>query len=432
MSKLLIIEDSIIMQKVIQHIAADELDCDIAIADSFAQTKQLIEENDYYLALADLNLPDATQGEVVDLLLSANITTIVLTATLDNQHRQMMLQRGVLDYIFKENKESYFHAVKLANQILNNQKITVLLANADDEMRERCQYLLEKMRFQVLAVNSGKQALARFEEHPDIGLLITGQNLAELDGIELIRTIRQQHSRDNFPIIGLSCAADPNLSARFIKYGANDFLIAPFVQEEFQWRILKTIEQIKLIQRITLSANRDFLTKLFNRRYFFNTSEDLLKLAITNNTSLSVVLIDIDFFKSVNDTYGHDSGDAVLIQVSSLLSEVLSEFTIARYGGEEFIAVLDKLSKADSMERLEALRERVAKHTFTIPDGEICVTISLGIAPLDTPVNGSTKQTQTDNHYDTLEGAIAKADSALYQAKQQGRNQVIYYTPQSN
>lgn len=414
MSKLLIIEDSIIMQKVIRHIADSELDCEIDLAGSLAETKILIAVNDYYLALADLNLPDAPQGEVVDVLLDSNITTIVLTATLDNERRQNMLDKGVLDYIFKENQESYLQAVKLANQILKNQKITVLLADNSPVLRHCCRGLLEKMLFNLIEVNDGKQALETFEQHPNIDLLITEYNLPELNGIELIRQIRQTHSRDVFPIIGLSACNDLNLSAQFIKFGANDFLTAPFVQEEFQWRILRTMEQIRLISKITDSANRDFLTKLYNRRYFFNCAEQLYVQSQNDATDLCISLIDIDFFKAVNDNYGHDSGDAVLVQIAALLKQHFSDFTVARYGGEEFIIILNNLSIKQASELLETFRNIVETYLFIIPDGELKATISLGAAML--------------NASDQLDEVINKADIALYKAKESGRNQLVINT----
>ena len=418
MSKLLIIEDSIIMQKVIRHIADSELDCDIDLAGSLAETKTLIAENDYYLALADLNLPDAPQGEVVDILLESNITTIVLTATLDNERRQNMLDKGVLDYIFKENQESYLQAVKLANQILNNQKITVLLADNSPVLRQCCRGLLEKMLFNLIEVNDGKQALAAFEQHSNIDLLITEYNLPEMNGIELIRQIRQSHSRDVFPIIGLSACNDLNLSAQFIKFGANDFLTAPFVQEEFQWRILRTMEQIRLISKITDSANRDFLTKLYNRRYFFSRAEQLYsqhqsQLQSQSSTEdLCISLIDIDFFKAVNDNYGHDSGDAVLVQIATLLKQHFSDFTVARYGGEEFIIILNNLAIEGCSALLEDFRSIVEAYLFIIPDGELKATVSLGAAMLKA--------------VESLDEVINKADSALYKAKEAGRNQLIF------
>jgi len=412
MSKLLIIEDSAMMQKVIKHVATIELDCMYDIAASKKEAKSLISCNDYYLALADLNLPDAPNGEVVDTLLDAGIATIVLTASLDDDRKKAMLDKGVLDYIFKENRDSYFHALKLANQINSNKEVTVLLADDSTMLRQHIRKQLEKMLFNVREAVNGLEALNILKSDEEIGLLITDFNMPQMHGIDLIRNIRKFRTRDSFPIIGLSSSNDPTLSAQFIKHGANDFLIMPFIHEEFQWRILKTMEEIKLIQKITDAANRDHLTKLYNRRYFFNVTNRLMIPCEQEHAPLNIALIDIDFFKAINDNYGHNSGDAVLIQISSLLKNAFKNHTVARYGGEEFIVMFDNVPLQKCYQGLEAFREKVANHKFRTPDGILEITISTGLA--------------TQQGY-SLDKLIKSADIALYQAKDNGRNQVIIY-----
>jgi len=368
---------------------------------------EFIANNDYFLALADLNLPDAPNGEVVTMLLDEAITTIVLTGTIDEERRNSMLTMGVLDYIFKENRDSYVTAVKLANQLLLNQQITVLVADDSKSLRSYVSLQLRKLLYQVVEVKNGVEALEELERNPDIGLLITDYNMPKMNGMELIRAVRQSRSRDEFPIVGLSSSSDRTLPARFIKYGANDFLITPFLQEEFQWRILKAMEQISLISTIKESANRDYLTKLYNRRYFFNAAEKLYR---NRNKDVAVALIDIDHFKSVNDTYGHDSGDAVLIRLAELLDKTFANHTAARYGGEEFIIVLDGVAATRCAIYLEHFRAMVEKTQFTIPDSVISVTVSVGVAIRDSQ---------------SLDELIKEADLALYDAKNNGRNQVI-------
>ncbi|NQZ31874.1 MAG: diguanylate cyclase [Oceanospirillaceae bacterium] len=410
MSKLLIIEDSVMMQKVIKHVAEAELDCMFDIAATKQEAERLISCNEYFLALADLHLPDAPNGEIVDSLLDEGIATIVLTASMDDAKKQQMLDKGVLDYILKENRDSYFHAIKLANQIHYNKNVTVLLADDSALLRRHIRRHLEQMLFNVQEAVNGIEALNAIKENPEIGLLITDFNMPEMDGIELIRNIRKTRTRDIFPIIGLSSSNDPTLSAQFIKNGANDFLITPFIHEEFQWRILKTMEEIKLIQKITDSANRDYLTMLHNRRYFFTQAKKLHEQAKSAHSSLNIALLDIDHFKKINDEYGHDAGDAILIQLSKQLKHAFSEYTVARYGGEEFIVIFDAINLDKTMQILESFRQKIASTKYRTTNKTLSFTLSIGVATL------------TD---DSLEGLIKKADLALYEAKEQGRNQVV-------
>lgn len=413
MSKLLIIEDSPLIRKVIKHLAATELSCEFDFAEDLAQTKELIAKNDYFLALADLNLPDAPNGEVVQLTMEKGISTIVLTATTNEELRKKLLSMGVLDYIFKENRDSYVSAIKLINQLILNKDIKVLVADDSKALRSYISAQLSKLLYQVVEAENGVDAIKRLTEHPDIGLLITDYNMPKMNGIELIRHIRQSRLRDEFPIIGLSSSSDPTLSARFIKHGANDFLVTPFMQEEFQWRIIKAMEQIALIREIRDAANRDYLTKLYNRRYFFNTGEAAFEQAQSENANFSVALIDIDFFKKINDNYGHDVGDAVLIEMAAVLNKWFEGMLVARYGGEEFIVVIQELSASKVSTLLNAFREYLASQQFDIDAHTISFTASIGVA-------------NNINQVESLDDLINNADVALYQAKESGRNVVIW------
>jgi diguanylate cyclase (GGDEF)-like protein len=413
MSKLLIIEDSPLIRKVIKHLASTELNCEFDFAEDLAQTKALIKDNDYFLALADLNLPDAPNGEVVQLTMDHGISTVVLTATTNEELRKKLLGMGVLDYIFKENRDSYISAIKLVNQLILNQDIKVLLADDSKTLRSYIRSQLSKLLYQVIEAENGVEAIKQLNKYPDIGLLITDYNMPKMNGIELIRNIRQKRLRDEFPIIGLSSSTDPSLSARFIKHGANDFLVTPFVQEEFQWRIIKAMEQIALINEIRDAANRDYLTKLYNRRYFFSVGVNAFKQAKKTASHFCVALLDIDFFKKINDSYGHDAGDAVLIKLSAILDKWFGGMLVARYGGEEFIIIIQDLDANKINTLLNAFREHVAEQRFTIGEHEISFMVSTGVANNIAEV-------------DKLDDLINNADMALYQAKRSGRNMVIW------
>lgn len=413
MSKLLIIEDSPLIRKVIKHLAMTELSCEFDFAQDLAQTKELIAKNDYFLALADLHLPDAPNGEVVELTMEHGISTIVLTATTNDELRKKLLAMGVLDYIFKENRDSYVTAIRFINQLILNKDIKVLVADDSHTLRGYVSAQLSKLLYQVIEAENGVEAIKRLTEHPEIELLITDYNMPKMNGIELIRHVRQSRLRDEFPIIGLSSSSDPTLSARFIKHGANDFLVTPFVQEEFQWRIIKAMEQIALIKEIRDAANRDYLTKLYNRRYFFNAGEKALSCAQSASSHYAVALLDIDFFKKINDNYGHDVGDHVLIEMAALLNKWFEGMLVARYGGEEFIIVIQDIDAGKVNTLLNAFREYVADQQFFIDKNTISFSVSIGVANNITQIK-------------SLDDLINNADVALYQAKESGRNVVIW------
>ena len=170
---------------------------------------------------------------------------------------------------------------------------------------------------------------------------------------------------------------------------------------------------VKLVRENRRQAERDFLTGLYNRRYFTKMAKKILSQGISQENPLTMAMMDIDYFKLVNDTYGHDIGDDVLRVVSTILIEKLNkDSVIARWGGEEFI-VISRLSKDEITELFEMIKEDIASHTFVTKDSKsFNITISIGVHHIQ------------DKH--SLEVMIEEADKLLYTAKDQGRNRIIY------
>ena len=214
--------------------------------------------------------------------------------------------------------------------------------------------LLQIHNFQVITAKNGVQALAKLEENPDINLILTDYNMPEMDGYVLTRKLRRKRSQTNLVIIGISTQNDQYTAAKFIKHGANDFISKPFYAEEFYCRLNLHIDILENIRQIRESSYRDFLTGLHNRRYFFKHAPTLH----AQEKSLAVAMLDIDFFKKVNDTYGHDTGDITLKYVSETLQSALPEAKfISRFGGEEFCVVFQELEPTEAQQCFELVRK---------------------------------------------------------------------------
>ncbi|ENN99406.1 MULTISPECIES: response regulator [Pseudoalteromonas] len=406
MQRVLVVEDSKVVQQVLRHLTAQYLDVAVDFAWSLNECQDYIEKHKYSLALVDLTLPDAPNGEVAKFTLSHAIPTVVLTSKIDEYKRQQMLELGVIDYVIKDNRDSYHYAIKLVAQLLRNQGCKALVADDSVLSRSLMKQMLEKQLFDVTDAQDGQQALEIIKSNPNIKLLMTDYAMPLMDGFELVKAVRNFRGRDDLAIIGLSGAGKHGLSARFIKYGANDFLTKPFMNEEFHCRVMQTMEQLSLIADIKESAYRDYLTGIYNRRYFYQYAEQLLKKQQQN----TLALLDIDFFKNINDTLGHEAGDQALKQVATLIKTTFSKFTVARVGGEEFAIILDDIDTARGREYLEGFRKKLAKHEFLIDEKPFSITISIGVADFQ----------NTD-----LTQAMRIADAALYEAKNNGRNCVV-------
>ena len=417
--KVLIIEDSTLVMKVIRHVIKQELkDLEPIYASSLKEAKQQYEENkaDIYAALADLTLPDAPNGEVVDYLLQNGVPTIVLTASVDDCKREVLLGKGVVDYVIKESRFSYSYAVGLLNRLYKNKDIKVLVAEDSVAQRNFIIQRLAEHQFQTFTASNGIEALEQLAKHPDIKLLITDYHMPEMNGFELVKSIRHTPEKSALIIIGLSVQEldRGSLSAQFIKNGANDFLSKPFNHEEFNCRIQHNIESLERLEAIRFQAYNDYLTCLPNRRYFFRQGEALHAEAIKQDSVLSASIIDLDLFKRVNDSYGHSAGDKVLKFFSNHLKNYFSEYlpSLGRTGGEEFCILMPGLSSYEAGERIDEFRKFInGKSVYINKETQLTITFSCGVS---------------DNLGQSLDQHIAHADENLYKAKNAGRDQVVY------
>jgi diguanylate cyclase (GGDEF)-like protein len=175
------------------------------------------------------------------------------------------------------------------------------------------------------------------------------------------------------------------------------------------------IHKMRLFDQLNLLATMDSLTGISNRRYFLAQAEKEFERSMRYTENLSIIMIDIDHFKDINDTYGHAAGDQVLYEVAQLCKQSLREVDpIGRYGGEEFIIMLPQTDAVEAYIVADRLRSLIDTHTFTYKSENIHITISLGTTSLD------------DQGY-SLKLLLDRSDQALYMAKQEGRNRVKRY-----
>ena len=406
--RILIVEDSSTVSKILQHYIVQEIGCEVDTAADLTSAIALLDKHSYFVVVADLVLPDAQQGEIVKLVRSAYQTPcIAVTGQLNEELRAELLAMGIVDYIIKENRYSYQYVAKLIARLYRNKDVKVLIAEQSVISRKFVKLLLEQHLFKVIEVEDGAEALTVLAEQKDIRLLITDYDMPNLNGADLVIKLREEYEREDLAIIGL--ASDASLSARFIKNGANDFLQKPFVHEEFHCRINNTLDAQDMMKMLWEKANRDFLTKVFTRRYFFSHYQDEHE----EQGCFSLALLDIDFFKKVNDTHGHDVGDEVLMVFASRLTEAFGhKFTVARFGGEEFVVAFKGLDIEKTITLMEAFRQHNEQKSVKTSAGELIVTFSCGLAAFGDEL---------------IDDVLIRADEALYEAKQQGRNRIVMH-----
>jgi two-component system, cell cycle response regulator len=274
-----------------------------------------------------------------------------------------------------------------------------------------------KVEVEALASN----ALERLNQGTH-DILVISLSLEGVDSLRLISQIRAQDRFRNLPILVLAEMDDEARVIRAFDLGAHDFLSRPIDRNELVARVSTQIRKKRYQERLRQNLNAamelaivDPLTKLHNRRYFFNRLTSILQAGLERGQSLSLLVMDIDHFKSVNDTYGHDIGDVVLIECAQRLGKFVREHdVVARFGGEEFVILLNDTDSQTAQLVAERLRLSIERTPIGAQNGQIIVPITVSIGVCSTM--------DASRSADSL---FKLADEALYQAKRAGRNRVM-------
>ncbi|ANE36202.1 bile resistance regulator [Campylobacter iguaniorum] len=408
--RILIVDDNKALAKLIAKKMEKNIDMEIVVAHSFEEAKNIIEDNDdFFLALLDLNLPDAPNGEIVDFVLSKNILSIVLTGSMDEETRKLFMHKDIVDYVIKDNMNSISYIFDTINRLSKNRNYKVMVVDDSASERNEIKRILMSQQFKVFAAAHGEEAMSYIEDNPDMKFVLTDYNMPVMDGFELMQNIRQKYDKNSLAVIVLTSNDEDRTGAKFLKNGANDYIKKPFSKEELICRINNTIESMENINAMSKFANTDFLTGVYNRRYFYSFMADYYRN--NKDSNFVVAMFDIDNFKSVNDKFGHDIGDIVIQKLAIfLLQEVGSKGIVARFDGEEFCVVLLNTKFDDGVKIMVNTRAKIAACLINIKENVVKFTVSIGVT------NGDCA---TD-----IDKLISVADQALYVAKNSGKNKV--------
>ena len=405
------------------------------------------------IILLDVMMPGMDGFEVCKKLKEdfevSHIPIVMVTALSDKADRLKGLEVGADDFITKPiNDTALFARVK------SLVRIKMLL----DEVRLRDKTSLE-MGVKSEATNSlisdvsgsrvllvdddavqGKQIVAKLGDtykvewvtEPDetvakatagnFDVILISTQLSNADGLRLASHIKSQEELRNVPLLVFVDEDDPALMVKALEMGINDYMTIPVDKNEMLVRVRSQIrrkkyqEALKSQYQMSISmAITDALTGLYNRHYLNTHLGNMVKQALKNGKHMALMIMDMDHFKQVNDTYGHDVGDRILKQLAAIIiQESRSSELAARFGGEEFVVLMPETDPASAQNAANRMREKVEATSFIINDaGEtIKKTISIGVSSL-----------HPDG--DSAESLLKRADEALYEAKNNGRNRVV-------
>jgi two-component system cell cycle response regulator len=297
----------------------------------------------------------------------------------------------------------------------------IFIIDDNEEQIERLKgFLDEGLSFECESDPEGALEQAR---SGDFDVIIINMSLETTDPLRLCSSIKSMEETRLTPIIAIVRQGDRRKIVRALDIGVNDYLTRPVDKDEFAARVSTQLRRKRYVDQLRSSfqaslemAVTDQLTGLFNRRYLASHLSAMFDRACWTGRPLSVMVLDIDHFKRINDTHGHDAGDLVLKELAERMSRSVRGIDLAcRYGGEEFLIAMPDTDMAFASVVAERLRQEIASAPFLIggEHAKVDVTASIGIASTEGPEG------------DTAQKLIKRADKALYEAKTGGRNRVM-------
>jgi two-component system, cell cycle response regulator len=426
---------------------------DVVTATSGAEALAICERAQCDIVLLDVMMPEMDGFEVCRRLKAGpkthHIPVVMVTALNQPSDRVRGLEAGADDFLTKPVSDIALVArvrsltrLKLVTDELRMRAATSkeigiqdpLLASLTDAGRNGRILVIDDRRAsyertaKVLAgehkvdIEVNPQEALFHAAEGDYDLLIVSLGLENFDALRLCSQVRSLERTRNVPILVVVEIEDNARLLRGLEIGVNDYLMRPIDSNELLARVRTQIRKrrygARLRDNVQMSmelAVTDPLTGLYNRRYMESHVTSLVEQALARGKPLALLVVDIDYFKAVNDVHGHDAGDDVLREFSTRLKKSIRGIDLAcRYGGEEFVIVMPETDMAVAAIVAERIRRRIAGEPFSIGSGATAldVTISVGLAALSGVA-------------DTAAAILKRADQALYRAKRDGRNRVV-------
>ena len=426
---------------------------DVATAYSGAEALALCERAECDIVLLDVMMPDMDGFEVCRRLKSNpathHIPVVMVTALDQPSDRVRGLEAGADDFLTKPvadvaliSRVRQLARLKMVTDELRMRALTTKEIGIQSPEREAVaetgrngRILIvddRKSSYERIAMTLATEHTVDIETNPaeamfhaaegNYDLMIVSLGLENFDGLRLCSQVRSLERTRGLPILALADADNNQRLVRGLEIGVNDYLIRPVDRNEMLARVRTQIKKKRYTERLRDNvqasiemAITDALTGLFNRRYMETHFAALVEQAASRNKPIAVLILDIDFFKSINDGHGHDAGDDVLREFAIRIRKSIRNIDLAcRYGGEEFVIVMPETDMAVATMVAERLRRRIATEPFAIQQGakQLEVTLSIGIAALG-------------GEGDTAATILKRADQALYRAKRDGRNRVV-------
>lgn len=424
MLEALIIENNISLQQAIDN-QLKELDYHTHVAATLSEAQSFLQENTVNLAVISEELPDGLGFEfwkgVKGNRAFTNTQAIIVTKS-NYDYKKRTFESGALAYLPKDEIEpSLKNLLKNITSVIGTIQYpgsNVLLIIGDEFQRNYIKGLIEFTNLKVFDFAEVEPALYLLKnDAPFIDIVLIDCNKSN-DYLPLIEYLKDSDLYSQAPVLIITTSEMVSFKYEFSVFGISDFILKPFDSGEFYLKLrthLRTKYIMDLLDAksklLTISAITDELTMLYNRRFFLDNLKREDNRHRRKNTTYSVIMLDIDYFKKINDNFGHNTGDMVLVSLAKTIkSNIRSIDILSRYGGEEFIILLPETNKKSAVNVANKLLNTVKSMKLDFRKEPI--TVSMGVASSD--------------EVGSYEEIISVADERLYKAKNNGRDRVEY------
>jgi diguanylate cyclase (GGDEF)-like protein len=379
---------------------------------SLAEAKVLISDDKPHVMILDLTMHGSSESDVFEFAKQLELTgtrTFVLTSHNNFNMRLAAVRANTSAYIVKPAVITALVAeIREVLKLDLVKPFRVCMVDDQQAVIEYYKAALEEYQIDVQGLTEPEKLL-EFIQHFNPDMFIFDLRMPRVSGIELAKLIRHKKRFDAVPIMFLSSDASLDLKLEILEIGCDDLLPKNMPANLLARQITARINRG---QRLRYLTNRDSMTGLLNHGQIIEAAQQALNLGLRHKNPVTLVMLDLDFFKKVNDTYGHAAGDKVIMGLAQLLLQSIRKSDyIGRYGGEEFLLVCQNADQESVKNKINQIRETFSNIKFMHDKQEFQVTCSAGLA------------SSTIN--DSLMSILAAADAALYQAKQNGRNCIV-------
>ncbi|MBP7901532.1 MAG: diguanylate cyclase [Spirochaetes bacterium] len=409
MYSILHVETSNFYRTLIEKICSD-IGAEYSFAKNLDDSLNVLKSRKIDLIITAIELEDSTGEDLIMKINDSpykNIPVVVITGTDSDEYRTRMFSLGIVDYISKKSGSDEIRSAILAYMREDSvfQKMAALkIAVCDDSKMDR--YIMDRI-FTMAGVSnvdyyeSGDVLLSSDKEY-DIYLI--DMVLKDMIGNYVIMKLRERGSEA--VIITISGVAHYKTISNTLNIGANDYITKPFNNELLLSRMKTNAKNYILLNEVKQLAITDVLTSVYNRRHTMERLEDEIEKSKRYENPLSVMMIDVDHFKRINDEFGHLSGDMVLKKIAESINKTLRDFDIVgRFGGEEFLVILPNTAIDDAFSAAERIRKNV--EDLKLSKKDVSISVSIGVCQWSG---------------DDLKNLLSEADRLLYSAKSNGRN----------